>query len=312
MRLVTHQEKVQHRGILRLHHLTDLHCGRPDFAEDELRERIELIRLDSQSRWTFGGDAGELIRHNDRRYLPSSIAPRYRQATDLRAATREHVFELLEPIKGKCWGWCDGNHERHYDREYGGVFGVEACCDLGIENRYLGYRGFIKVQVETGSRKANLPVLIDIQHGWQQGRLKGAPLVQAERELGTTEADVVLRGHNHQPGGWVFQTLGVSGGGKGQIVTRQRSLVNGGSWTHGFLERGAVNKAKLSEIEVDLWTETKGYRSEPVGGPVLVLRFLQGHSTTADETHPAPNRKAAGIEHTIVSGRIDQDTIGVG
>src|SRR5262249_45102188 len=150
-------------------------------------ERRRLIEDDPQARWVMGGDAGDLIRHNDPRYEVSSLDKRYRTATDIRYATREHLAELFEPIKDKCWAWADGNHENKLNKFYGGNFGVEVCCDLGLEDKYVGYRGFARILCTVGGRKAVLPLLVDVQHGWQIGRLKGAFLVQAEREIGMTE-----------------------------------------------------------------------------------------------------------------------------
>jgi hypothetical protein len=256
-----------------------------------------MISEDGQARWTMGGDGGDLIRHNDRRYSPTELHHRYRQATDIRLATREHLAELFEPIKDKCWAWADGNHERKMDEVFGGKFGVEVCCDLGIESRYVGYRGMVHVSFQlTKTQKAGQ--LIDIQHGWQTGRLKGAFLVQMERELGMTEADIVLRGHNHQPNGHVFATLGVNQD-RTRAVKRPRSVVNGGAWRTGYRDDLApVNANRLSEVEGDLWGETKGYRAEPVGGPVLVIRFREG---TGRDTGLS---QAQETTHTLIKGEI--------
>ncbi|MBI3936435.1 MAG: hypothetical protein HY323_05615 [Betaproteobacteria bacterium] len=307
MRIVRIAERVPHQGVIRLHHLTDLHAGAPDFAEAEFLERRALIEADPWARWTMGGDGGDLIRHSDPRYELTSLHPRYRQATDIRYTTREHLVELFQPIKDKCWGWADGNHERQLDKFYGGKFGVEVCCDLGLESRYLGYRGFAAVSVTVGQRDAHMGLLIDLQHGWQAGRLKGAFLVQAERELGMTDADVVLRGHNHQPAGRVFATLGVThpGRGPGRVVKRMRTVINGGSWRAGYRDDLApVDPSRLGEVEGDLWSETKGYRLEPIGGPVLILRFDQGYTSRR-------GYRPCGVEHTLVEGRIDAQNLGL-
>jgi hypothetical protein len=242
------QEKIPHKGLLRFHHITDLHVGAPDFDEKGFLERRKLIEKDPLARWTMGGDGGDLIRHNDPRYEVSSLHKRYRTATDIKYAAREHLAELFEPIKDKCWAWADGNHENKLNKFYGGNFGVEVCCDLGLEDKYVGYRGFVAVTVTIGRRLSVMPMLIDIQHGWQTGRLKGGFLVQAERELGITEADLVVRGHNHQPAAHSFITLGVSGGGRGRVVQRMRTVINGGCWRTGYRsDLKAVNRNKLSE-----------------------------------------------------------------
>jgi hypothetical protein len=309
MRLVRVKEHLTFGGHIHLHHLTDLHAGDTTFCEEELKERIELINSDKDARWTFGGDSGALIRHNDRRYEPSSLHPRYRQATDLRLATREHIVELFDPIKDKLWGWCDGNHEAALDRFSGGHFGLEVCCDLGMEDKWVDYRGFVHAQCHV-TKTNYLAITVDLQHGWQSGRLKGAAQVQAERELGYTDADVVLRGHNHQASAHTWVTLGVNK--MGTIATRMRTVLNGGSWMRGYLDNPApVNRNKLSEVEKAGWTERKGYRPEPVGGPVLRLTFDPGRSRTGGGDGRPQTPRPSGVVHTTIEGHIDARVLGL-
>lgn len=309
MRVVTITEKAAHKQVFRLHHLTDLHVGAPDFDEQAFLERRKLIERDPNARWIMGGDAGDLITHHDRRYAITSLDPRYRNATDVRHATREHLVELFDPIKEKCWGWADGNHEHELDKHHGGHFGVEVCCDLGIEDRFVGYRGFVDVTFAVTSTM-RLQLLVDVQHGWQVGRLKGAVHVQAEREIGITEADIVVRGHNHQPAAHPFITLGVAKGRGGvRVVRRDRTLVNGGTWRRGYrdnLER--VDRRKLSEFEGDLWHETKGFRAEPIGGPVLLLAADAGRS---EDRERGIQYVHARLAHTIVEHNVTAETLGL-
>jgi UDP-2,3-diacylglucosamine pyrophosphatase LpxH len=307
VRIVKVEEKLPGLGKLRFHHLSDLHVGAPDFDERAFLERRALIEGDEWARWGMGGDGGDLIRHNDRRYQPTELHPRYRQAADLRHASREHLRELFKPIASKCWYWADGNHERKLDEYFGGKFGVEVCCDLGIESKYVGYRGFVHVVFQIGkSDKKRIGQLIDVQHGWQTGRLKGAFLVQAERELGATDADIVVRGHNHQPAAHTFVTLGIthSGVGPSKLRQRKRTVLNGGTWRRGYRDDLApIDADRISEVEGDMWGETKGFRSEPLGGPVLLLRVDGGRGGA----HPS----SAHIEHTILEGDITADTLGL-
>lgn len=302
MRVVRLTEKLGPECLIRLYHLTDLHVGAPDFDEEAFLERRALIEADPRARWTMGGDGGDLIRHNDRRYSPTELAPRYRHATDIRTASREHLRDLFKPIAAKCWGWADGNHERAMDELNGGKFGIEVCCDLGVEDRFVGYRGLIHVTAYL-TKTQKLGLLLDLQHGWQAGRLKGAPMVQAERELGMTEADVVLRGHNHSPAAHTFVTLGVAQNGPG-VVQRMRTVINGGTWRRGYRDNLApVDRNNLAAVEGDLWGETKGFRAEPIGGPVLILKFIKGQGVGYGGSEHAH------IRHTTIEGHIDSERL---
>jgi hypothetical protein len=306
MRVVHIEETVPAGTTLRLHHICDTHLGAPDVDEDALKQRIAMIDDDPWARWTFGGDMGDLIRFNDRRYQPTEIHPRYRQAADLKYATLEHAETLFKPIAGKMWGFCDGNHEKKYDDHYGGKFGVELCCNLGVERRYAGYRGFVHVTFKL-TKTQKVAQLIDLQHGWQAGRSQGAFYNQASKELSYTEADIVLRGHSHKPGGVSFPTLGVTADTK-RVQRRHRTVINGGCWRYGYRDNLApIDRERLSEVEGDLWSETKGFAAELMGGPVLLLRFQHGNSDGRRGRRGYPS----GTLHTLVEGEITADTLGL-
>lgn len=308
MRIVRINETIPLNTKIRLHHLTDLHTGAPDFDETAFRERVKLIEDDPWARWTHGGDGGDLIRFNDRRYQPTELHPRYRQATEIRYASLEHQEELLKPIIDKCWGIADGNHEKKMDDHYGGKFGVELSCNLGVPRLWVGYRGFVHVQFKRDKSDRSLGQLIDLQHGWQAGRSSGAFVNQAEKEIGITEADIVLRGHSHKPNAITFATLGLNQR-RDRLVQRHRTCVNGGSWRLGYRDNLApVDPNRLSEVESDMWQETKGFRSEFVGGPVLILNFDWGSSLNG---RGEGKGRSASISHTIVKGEITADTLGL-
>jgi len=293
LRVVRIEEKSPTKAVWRLHHLTDLHAGAPDFAEAEFRERVREIEEDEFARWTMGGDGGDLIMFNDRRYQPTELAPRYRQAVDVRLATLEHLEEMLSPIASKCWGFADGNHEHKMDSKNGGKFGLELCANLGIADKWVDYRGFVHVTFWL-TKTQKVPQLIDIQHGWQGGRSSGAFVNQAEKELSMTEADIVLRGHNHKPNGQGFITLGVSNDAAG-IARRCRTVINGGSWVWGYRDNlPKPDPDKLSEVEGSLWSERKGFRGQPIGGPLLELTPQRNLNRIASESRPAV------VEHKIV------------
>jgi len=305
MRVVRVEERAKNKQTFRLHHLTDLHVGAPDFAEKEFKARVKLIEEDPDARWTFGGDGGDLIRFNDRRFQPTELHPRYRQATDIRLATLEHLQELLQLITDKCWGCCDGNHERAMDQHYGGVFGPELWTNLGIPEKWVGARGFIKVNFVL-SKTVIINLLIDLQHGWQAGRTRNFKL-SVIKEMGLTEAQIMLRGHSHQPAVHLQPKMSVTPKGD-YIRKRVFGAVDGGCWRYGYRDLDSVRKdTNLSEVESDMWSEAKGFAIENVGGPVLLIRTVRGHGV--DKENPTGN--SASLEIGEVSGLVDEETLGL-
>lgn len=294
------EESVKSGGHIKLHHLTDFHLGAPDVDEQALKDRIALIEGDPQARWTFGGDGGDLIRFNDRRYKPDELHPRYRNTTDIRYATMEHLLELLGPIADKCWAYADGNHEEKMDHFYGGKFGCEVAVNLGIADKWVDYRGFVVVAFSVTKTQQH-SLFIDLSHGWQAGRRTGAPQNQAELELSYTDADILLRGHSHASWAQPFETWTMSY--KHNPKLRQRYVINGGTWRTGYKNPPPVNPKRLSEAEGSLWSERKGYRISAVGGPVLIIRvFTDGGGT---------NRRPGGFVMTAIEGEIDAETLGL-
>ncbi len=305
MRIVRVTEKAPTGTVFRHHHLTDLHAGAPDFDEAAFRKRVAAIAADPDARWTFGGDAADLIKFNDRRYQPTELAPRYRQAADIRYASLEHLQELFEPIKDKLWGGCEGNHEWKYDAHYGGKFLVELLCNLGVESRYVGAGGFVSVTFQV-TKTQRVTQLIDLAHGWQAGRSPGAFYGQAEKELSMTEADIVLRGHSHRPNHKIFKTRGISHDAR-YVVHRHRTVLNGGTWRRGYRDQLApVDRDRLSEVEGDLWGEQKQFRDEPLGGAVILLR-VHGNSGVKADSAGAP----AHVTHSVLDGENIGDVSGV-
>lgn len=296
MRIVRVVEEARPGTILRLHHITDPHLGAPDVDEQALRRRIQDIADDPDARWTFGGDCGDLIKFNDRRYQPTELHHRYRQATDIRYATLEHAQELFEPIKAKLWGACEGNHEWKYDEHYGGKFLVELLCNMGVESRYVGAEGFVSVTLQV-TKTQRVQQLIDLAHGWQAGRSPGSFYGQAEKELSMTEADIVLRGHSHKPNHKIFKTRGTSHDGQ-HVVHRHRTVLNGGSWRTGYRDNLApVNRDRLSEVEGDMWAERKLFRDELMGGAVILLRPHAGSGQKRDHAG-----SPAYVSHAVLDG----------
>lgn len=315
MRVLHIEEKVSTRNPIRLHHITDTHVGAPDLAEEELKYRIQLIKQDPYARWTMGGDGGELISHNDRRYEPAGIAPRYRQATDIRLATQEHLLELFEPIWDKLWAWGDGNHEHAMDKHFGGHFSPELLAQVKQHYKYAEERSFVHITFKV-TKTQKLTQVIDLQHGQGRGggRTKSTFALWAEREMSYTTADILLRGHTHNPNEHTWIAHSVS---RSDLMPRRipRTAINGGCWKLGYAENTApVNARKLSETEKSIWAERRGFRPERIGGSVLCLWFKMGSGPVVrntDPSKPSTRSKHGEVRHSVIQGDITEETLGL-
>lgn len=272
MRLIRVREDFSKvKPCINLYPIGDTHLGAVDTDEAALRADIKRIEEDPSARIVFMGDSGDCITHRDPRFAAGMWSQRYVEAMHHEGGviteTVEHVAELFEPVKDKVWAWISGNHERtirkHTDREIGN----EICALLGIQSKYLGYGGFIRVDWYRSSSRAagaHTVTVIDAMHGWQGGRRSGAKLNQMEVELSYTDADVILRGHSHDRVAQVVQSLRVAHGG---VQDWPRVIAHTGTYKQGWTDTGSAETH-------DTWEETKGFRkrgSATTGPPVITI-----------------------------------------
>lgn len=283
MRLVVNQlEQSSTQATWTLHHLTDLHCGARGHDRRGLEARVKEIAADPHGIWVGGGDYGDLILPSDRRYHPGMLPEDYAEHEGrLVDWMLNDVASVLKPIASQCVGFGVGNHEQTIAKHYGRGVGDELARMLDIRGKYLGYRGWGVLKFSRG--RANMPVTFYQHHGWSGGRLKGRKALQAERELGQVDADIIMCGHDHQPDyrPWLTQELYGSKLGY-RIRNRQRCTLNGGSWVgHGAGDVPIEPVAEHAyEATDEMWAATKNFRAEPMGGPRVLIHVDFGNSVS--------------------------------
>jgi hypothetical protein len=272
MRVIRVSEKFSAKdNHINLYPIGDTHLGAIDVDEDSLKRDLAKIAADPYARIIFMGDSGDCITHRDPRFAAGMWSQRYIEAMHheggVISETVDHVVELFDPVKDKIWAWLSGNHERtvrkHTDREIGN----EICALLGIQSKYLGYGGFVRVEWKRESSGTPAPqaiTVIDAAHGWQAGRRSGAKLNQMELELSYTDADVILRGHSHDRVAQILQSLQIERAGVREWL---RVVAHTGTYKQGW------TNCDYGETH-DTWEETKGFRkrgSATSGPPVIKI-----------------------------------------
>lgn len=270
MRIIKVREYFsKHHPYIDLYAIGDTHLGAIDVDEEALRKDLKEIEENPHARIIFMGDSGDCITHRDPRFAAGMWSQRYIEAMHheggVISATVDHVVELFDPVKDKVWAWLSGNHERtvrkHTDREIGN----EICAMLGIPSKYMGYNGFVRVEWNRKSSKANgacAITVIDAAHGWQAGRRGGAKLNQLELELSYSNADIILRGHSHDRVAQIIQSMKVE---ISDIRDWPRVVAHTGTYKQGWVDTGAGETH-------DTWEETRGFRKRGMsttGPPVI-------------------------------------------
>lgn len=276
MRVAHVKETFSAKDVINYYPISDTHLGATECDEAALRDLIHKIKGDPMARWSHGGDIGDLITPKDKRFQAGNVAERYQSKMHrIPDATIEHAVELFKPIADKCWFVGVGNHESSLAAYYDRGIGAEIHSELGLQDRYLGYRGFAVIQFtydkQGGDNKKTFPLVIDFHHGWQAGRLYGAFHVEAERLLGHSNADIILRGHSHKRQAQKFNSWTISNAQVRTPRAQERLVVCTGTFMRSVKE--ASNRTDvISDVQDDTYAERKGYRpQDPLGPPLIQI-----------------------------------------
>jgi hypothetical protein len=286
--VVTKHEQPSMRHEWRFHHLTDCHLDNLSHAAEAFDARLKEIADDPYALWSGGGDYADLILPGDKRWRAGGQEGEWRDHQDrIPDLYIERVCEKFAPIKDKCVSLGVGNHETAVGEQFHRAVVGEVAAKLGITDRYVGYQGWAVMQFRIGSRLQS--VKLYQYHGWSGGRLKGRKALQAERDIGSWDADIIALGHDHQPYGDVWYTDGLAYATKsGEYLPRRRArcVVNGGAWlSNDFLDEPLRADRGWDAPNIS-WSEKKNYRPEGVGGPVVRMMIDMGRAASDGPGRP--------------------------
>ena len=201
----------------RLWGIGDIHLGNRHACLERLRNDVAEIAVDPSSYWIGLGDYADFIGYQDRRYDPEAISPDITVADmgKLGSKLMEKVRDELAPIKAKCIGLIEGNHEVQYQVRMNQQ-GLHAwlCVELGARN--LGYSAIFeiiwvrkaktkrpwRIQFETpislGGRSF-WQVRVFAHHGTGFAATTGGKLNKLIRFMNMwPDCDLVMMGHIHE------------------------------------------------------------------------------------------------------------------
>lgn len=215
MKIVEKTLQSETRGhSFKLYVLGDVHIGALNCAEHEFMQLVRNIKDDPDALWIGGGDMCDAVILNDIKRFDVNTLPNWMlvggpdkiksMVGDILKAQQDRFINIVDPIKDKCLGLIEGNHEfsifKHHNRDH-----MNTICErLNAEN--LTDCAFIRFkftrprphkkgeQADTGgSTTANLFIC----HGFGGGRTAGAEPNKLQRLAMDKDADVILTGHSH-------------------------------------------------------------------------------------------------------------------
>lgn len=256
----------------------DWHLGASDCSEHKLRSDLAEWAEIPNARLLLMGDLMECIDYRDKRFFPQDLPPRYADALlnsdgGIASESVTHAMEILEPWlgSGRIWGIATGNHERKLEVTQSRNLTAEVARECGISHRQIGYGGYVHVSFRLPRKsKATLgSIVIDVHHGWQTaGRGGSGNLLNGmERELGNSNADIILRGHSHAPRvAQVVPSLKIH---RQHVAEWPRVIASTGTYKRGSVERKPGDPPKET---YELFKGFRGRLDTGLGPPRIIIR----------------------------------------
>lgn len=241
-------------NVFRIHPIGDIHAGTQHCALDKVRARIQIIKEDPFALWFGMGDYAEFITPHDPRWDCKVLSDWVHESNIAEDETKE-IVKLFKPIKNKCIGLIEGNHEIAYRLHSNTDVQKNICERLGVVN--LGYSAFIKLIFRRTSGHARVFLGV-VSHGAGGAITRGAKITRLERFMDNFNARWYAHGHVHDV--IISEKHYISLTESGEIVSFHKVAAMTGCWFKGYTQGVSPSYAEL-----------KNYPPTALGAPVFVI-----------------------------------------
>lgn len=253
----------------------DTHVGASGCALDKLKGTVDLVSSTPDSYWLGMGDYCDFVGFRDPRFDPSQIDQNYRISDLKRLAEKQihHFCKIMAPIRDKCIGYIEGNHDEKWERHYhwSPVRYLEQWS--GGNSRALSCSAIITIRVRDDvARKGACRYAFDIYafHGYGGARKMGAEINKVIDLMGSYEADIYAMGHAHHLGAQATDRIGKRKS-KLALYEKRKAFFLTGSYL------------KTADIGDSNYAERKGYPPRRLGSPRVIARTIS--SGTNEDIH---------------------------
>jgi len=194
MKTLTLRIPYESRGdVFKFIPLGDIHGGTVFCREKKVRAKVKEIKDDPFALWAGLGDYGEFITPKDKRFDAQVIAP-WVSRHDIASCEEDWIVDLLSPIRDKCIGLIEGNHEVSHGNDNNHDIYGHLIKRLGVPE--LGYSCFYQIIFERlgGTSTA---IMFHIEHGSGSASTEGGKAMRLYKSICAFSADVYLMGHLH-------------------------------------------------------------------------------------------------------------------
>ena len=192
MEVITFTRNCGKSTEFRLYPIGDMHLGTKHCAEHLLKKQIKEIQEEKNALWIGMGDYAEFITQRDPRW-DTSVVSDWVNKEDIPMSQVDYVCDLFEPIKDKCIGLLEGNHEDAV-RVHNDVDVFNRICK-GLGATPLGYSCFVRMTfIRSGGSNSFIGFF---SHGAGWAITKGSKVNRLQRLMDSFEADIYAIGHMH-------------------------------------------------------------------------------------------------------------------
>jgi len=232
---------------------SDFHIGNKAADKSAIERTVKWIG-EYADYWFGVGDYCDCI-------VPSMEEKRFDfEALDRELATPDEQYawvrEVLEPIKHKCLGLMQGNHDYVLYKRHGHNHVQELCDKLGVP--YLGYSCFLRFRF--ARQKHRTTVNMFAHHGHYSGRTKGGKINKARTLDQIFDADIYCMAHVHDMNPDIRPFLKFDN--HGNVIEDRKYYVLTGGYLRGYVngvttyvERGMFAPTQLGSMAIIMFPE---------------------------------------------------------
>ena len=172
-------------GRVHLYALGDIHVGSPQFNENAIRKKLQIIADDPFGCVALCGDLGDYgLKNSKTNIYQATMQPKQQQ---------EFIFDLFNPVKDKIIAAVPGNHEERLTKEVGTCPLYDLCVLWGCPEAYRENVAIIKISFGSckgGKRQFSFMGIVS--HGTSRNKHK-------KFIAGFEGIDFAISGHTHTP-----------------------------------------------------------------------------------------------------------------
>lgn len=247
--------KYTRPDVFRIIPLGDIHLGTVHCCEDAVEKTVKDIQKSDNTYWIGMGDYMECITPSDfKRWDGAGIAS-WLHPDNIAYDEYTRFCDLVSPIRNKCIGLIEGNHEEAIRKHNSDNMQKIICEKLNLTN--LGYSCFIKFNFQRGKT-----VLKDyvgyFTHGSGCAVTAGAKLIRLQRTMDNFDADIIAHAHVHDIITYTKPYLTLNN--SNQVKNRNKVAAMTGCYFRTY-----------TQGEVSSYGEVKGYPPTTIGSPVFTI-----------------------------------------